>query len=159
MQDQDDESIPEQRSSVTGDSTRSQSRSVQHQSAETAASLHFNHPFKSFIFALGIVLLILTPTINAAINPSYVQNIYSNAPFWYTPWAVFTITAQIVVLLIAILRRKRFWVYIFFLLAGVAIVLEITVLKPIRPEVHFAIRLVTIGLVLSLIKSKWRLFS
>ena len=138
---------------------RSQSRATQHQSTETPTSFHFSNPFKSFIFVLGIVLLILTPTINALINPGYVQNIYSNAPFWYTPWAVFTITAQAVILLTAILRRKRFWVYIFFLLTAVAIILEIVVLKPIRPEVHFAIRLITIGLVLSLIKSKWYLFS
>ena len=132
---------------------------LHHQSTEASTSFRSSNPFKSFIFVFGIVLLILAPTINVLTNPNYIQDLYSNAPYWYTPWAVLAITSQTIILTIAFVHKKKLWIYIFLLLTGVETILEITILKPIDPTALFTGRLLTIALLFLSVKSKWRLFS
>src|SRR5947208_1698649 len=85
---------------------------LQQQSTETPTPHHSSNSFKSFMFALGIVLVILTPVINEMIDPGSAQRVYSNVPFWYTPWKGLIEASQTVIFFIAFVRKKRLWIYI-----------------------------------------------
>jgi len=154
------ESIPEQQSRVTAKNLQAQSLPKQNQSTEVPNYYNFlSNPFKSLIFALGIILMTLSPMSKSISDPSYLQRIYRFVPSWYTTYIVLTSVSNTAILLTAFMRKKRIAFYLYLLLYGIQSILEFAVFKPVQPQIYFGVRLIIMVLIFALMKRLWRVFS